>query len=287
MSIKRKYFIHIGPPKTATTSLQDFFFKKKFRSLTYEGIIQPREKYDNSLCSVIYKISASEKHLKSYDFESLINKKLNSHISFLSEEMFLVESKGMSWKEKVSRLHKITSSIEPTIVIVLREPISAIRSYYQELYYSVDRSKITTIDDFAKSEYCDIYMYEKLISYLKNIGFNKLKILEFEKLINGNYTVGEIFNIDDNERVILSNNNISKKKRKIHQTNNEIKKSAISKFIQEIIKNNVNKKYKNKIMNILLSLNIGKGKKIDIKIDSEIENIFIKSYEYVLSSNLT
>lgn len=42
----KKIIIHLGPPKTATTSLQYFFQKIDFKSMNalYIGVLQPRNK---------------------------------------------------------------------------------------------------------------------------------------------------------------------------------------------------------------------------------------------------
>ena len=55
--VNGKLIIHIGPPKTATTSLQHFWLKLNAPGFKYLGIIQPRgqestgDKLSNYVCS--------------------------------------------------------------------------------------------------------------------------------------------------------------------------------------------------------------------------------------------
>lgn len=278
-----EYFIHIGPPKTATTSLQEYFINNKFKDISYEGVLQPRTRKDKTLCKSIYRKVTSKHDLKTADFIELIQNDSDPKIKFLSEEMFLVESKGMSWKDKIERLYQLTSLIDTTILLVIREPVSAIRSYYQELYYQIDKAKIKSINEFAKSNYCEIYRYDDLIKFISQTGFKKIKILEFKKLTSGQYSFDDVFNNLNKEKIILSQSNISKKKGKNYYANNATIKKLIITKTPSSIKKIFGARLKSKLFSLIPDLKLNKGEKLSVEIKKEVAKDFLESYEKVLS----
>lgn len=277
-----KLYIHLGPPKTATTSFQHFFLKEKIDNLSYEGIIQPRISDDNSLCKLLYNKTSSK--LNSKNLISILKNSIEKHNVILSEEMFLVEQKRISWENKLKNLYSIIGDFEPTLLIVVRNPIDAIKSYYQELFYNLDKKSITSINDFALSDYCKIYDYSYLFETLKNIGFTNMKILKYEKLVNGNYSLDEIFDVSTKDKLELGHQNKSiKRNGKYYAKNNNLKNRIIEKT-PNFLRNKFSKSIKNKIINLIPDFELIRRKEIDINIKNEITEKFLKEYKLILKS---
>lgn len=269
-----KLIIHLGPPKTATTSLQHFFQEQNFSNIEYLGIKQPRGKSGDSFTSKLYeKVIGVDTELNLSELKQLTKEKN----VILSEEMFLVQSSKISWKDKLRNLKDILNDFEVIIVIVAREPISAIKSYYQELYYSINKEDFPTINHFALSEYCEIYDYKKLAEELNKIGFNDLKLLDYDKLISGHYRLEDL-RIDNDSLIKLGHQNKTFKKDEKHfAKNNNLRRSLIENA-PNFLRNKFSTDLKRKILSNIPDINFKKGKKIDVTISNEIVRKFNIQY---------
>lgn len=215
MEEKGELIIHIGPPKTATTSLQFFLQELKLNDIVYGGIVQPRNNDLHSICYLAYKDILSGTN----DNKKMIVSKINYYLSrnkyiFISEEMFLLESSNISWKKKVERIYNYFKEFNPTIVITARRPKKSIISFYHEIYHILQRRYKYDFNLFLKSKYCDIYKYYSLYKYL-NQYFSKIIILDFEMLIKNKYYLSSlVFNNKTikNINIYLKNENMSLKK---------------------------------------------------------------------------
>lgn len=106
-----RIIIHIGPPKTATTSLQMAFEQIKHHKFQYGGVFQPRNRNTGSLCDRIYS-DCSNKNVNP-SFIDCAKKELTTLVDegktiLISEEMFLLEQDGTSIRAKIKRLKKIS-----------------------------------------------------------------------------------------------------------------------------------------------------------------------------------
>lgn len=270
-----KLIMHLGPPKTATTSLQHFFQEQNFSNIEYLGIKQPRGKSGDSFTSKLYeKVIGVDTELKLSELKQLTKEKN----VILSEEMFLVQSSKISWKDKLRNLKDILNDFEVTIVIVAREPISAIKSYYQELYYSINKEDFPTINHFALSEYCEIYDYKKLIEELNRIGFHDLKILDYDKLISGHYTLNN-FEINNDSVIELGHKNKSLKKSNVHYAKNSSLRRNILNKIPKTLKDPFPLSYKQNLSKLVPNIKLKRGKIVDVDISSEIALEFNTSFD--------
>lgn len=235
----KQLYIHIGPPKTATTSFQKYFNKNDVGGINYQGIIQPRSSNDATFCKRLH--NAIFGHItKNHNIRPDLS---DDEIVFCSEEMFLVESHGIAWQYKIKALFELTESFSPKIIIVLRDPKDAIRSYYQELYHRLDTDKIASINDFAKSNYCKIYDYDYLVKCLYLIGFKKVIMLDFNYLVNGRYRISDIFDCNNHDIVNLNKENPSKASGEKYYSNNSDKKTSLDVEIQKDVINRFQKNY--------------------------------------------
>ena len=127
---KKEVFIHIGYPKTATTTLQNHFFKNLNG---FDLIGQPLTRENSDMQKFIHKITDSE--ALEYD-EEKIKEELNHFLTdnkniIISEESF---STGSSLSGRVDRVQiaKRLKSLfhNAKIILVLREQKSIVKSYY-------------------------------------------------------------------------------------------------------------------------------------------------------------
>lgn len=206
---KGNLYIHIGPPKTATTSLQYYFQELEIDHVVYKGIFQPR-KDNNSLADLIFRDVAAGKrnYLRRIEQEIAFLIKKYKYL-IISEEQFLTSN----WEKNIFNLFNYLEEFNPKIIITIRNPEDAIISFYQQIYTSLPVKYQKNIDLFLKSNYCQIYSYKYLINKLKEIGFKEIIILDYQKLINGEHKISDIF-LDSvysqDQRILLSKKNISR-----------------------------------------------------------------------------
>lgn len=275
---KNNLYIHIGPPKTATTSFQKFFLNNTIKGLSYGGIIQPRISTDESYCKLLYKATCSN------DMGDYKRNESKSENVVCSEEMFLVDSKSLKWQDKIKNLYSLTKDQKTKIILVLREPNSAIRSYYQELYFNLDKNIITSINEFSKSNYCKIYNYEYLLDYLRNVGFEEIIILDFKTLITGDYKLADIFDLDSEKKISLERSNTSVINSDVYYANNPSLKKYLSAITPKYLRENVFLRPLKRILSYFIpDIKITKSKKINVEIDKEIISEFEASYKRVKS----
>lgn len=241
-----KLYIHIGPPKTATTSLQYFFQELNIDNLYYGGIIQPRGSSTlKSLMRLVYSDICSGVYNNRNEVIEQVNSNFNKNI-VLSEEMILLENKDISWRKKVKNLYDYFKDLDPIIIFTLREPRDAIISYYQELYHGLDEKMKKDFYIFIESDYCDIYRYEDLLIFLRQTGFKKIKTVDYEKLINGDQYLDSFLSHSKSIpriRISLKKENISWNKNGFRYTKpiklkKQIKKKLVESPIYPIIAKN-------------------------------------------------
>jgi hypothetical protein len=237
----KKVILHIGLPKTATTLLQQHVFAKLNQKIDYIGIKHPREQEQEPLFVKIWQSVCSEQSEFNQNIDALrdcIKSRLhmNNKPFVLSEECFCLDIGKTSWQEKLNRLASVFNEHEIQMLVTIRNPVSAIFSYYVETYPLI-KSKYPDLISFAnKSNLAKIYNYEYLDSVIMN-AFGNVKIcyVPFELLKNKRF-LPEILNlieINDELELELPNSNSKKKSKKgveIHYKRN------ISPYFQFIFK---------------------------------------------------
>lgn len=283
MNNRGKLFIHIGPPKTATTSLQIFFQELEDPNLIYCGIFQPREEKEYNIGEELYR-SLVEKNIdRQKEIIIEIDKILSSGKSVsISEEMFLVESRELSWESKIEKLYQLTKSLSPKILIILREPLSAIKSYYQEMYYRINKDKFSSFNDFIESDYCTIYRYDILIKKIRTIGFKNLLLLDFKKLISGKYRIIDIFGVENLNSIMLEENNKSKKTSGKYYAKNATLRKLLNDSIPAKVKKIIKLISGDDFARFLPKINLSRGRLLDLSIKDQIKEKYQDSYYRVL-----
>ena len=202
-----KIFIHIGLPKTATSTLQmDVFPKINTSKITYLGINEPRENIQNPIFSFFMKSIYSGievdyiKHLLAEELKKGKN-------LLISEEMIVVGD----WKQKILNLARIIKDFDYQLIITVREPAEAMFSYYVELYHIFKKEKLTFYDTAIYNDYMKIFYYKCFIQHLlKYFEKDRINIFKFEEIIKGNILgIEKVLSISQNFEI--QNNNFRKK----------------------------------------------------------------------------
>lgn len=177
-----RIYIHIGLPKTATTTLQQILFPEICDdTIDYLGVGQPRGKIENHL---IYELIM--KALRTGDGISSVSESLTCELQkgkdlLLSEEMIVVGD----WNRQIENLSKITQSIDYKILVTVRELASVIFSYYVERHAHFERTGENFLDLAINNEEMKIYhasiFFEKLYGWFNP---DRVYVAKFEDLIN-------------------------------------------------------------------------------------------------------
>ncbi|MDZ7859200.1 MAG: sulfotransferase domain-containing protein [Candidatus Krumholzibacteriota bacterium] len=202
----RKIFIHIGYPKTATTTLQKFLFPKHpemfdirdyeneekwIYDLLYLNEISFRKKIDYHKRGLKDKIDSTDRDTIIYSNESI----LSNSLFFAEKPRPLVRYLDPS--STARKAHMLFSELtpEPKIIIVIRNQLDLIKSIYAQMYnycfknYKQTRNfRIYTdnlIRDGARSFTLSALSYYDVIKeYEKIFGVNNVYILVYEELKN-------------------------------------------------------------------------------------------------------
>lgn len=184
-------YLHIGLPKTATTSLQDGVFNQLGTHVNFIGVLQPRAIRQTQLFRKI--TAALNDHEAEFNLRSSsLTEELGAFICtqnkplMISEEMFTVDSDGLTWQQKLTRLGKIFKPFRVDILVTVREPIRATYSLYVELYQLIKKEHPTFSSFFWHSNQAKIYRYELLDNMLKESFPNSsVRYISFENIIQG------------------------------------------------------------------------------------------------------
>jgi len=266
--------IHIGPPKTATTSLQYYWQTLNIGGFKYLGINQPRE--NKTIGSQIskYLLESKSNYSKEQYFKNEIKQIVSKNkITLLSEEAILVEQLNSSIKDKLLKFSKLIDYEKAIIIFATREPSSVYFSYYLEIFRDLPQALQNDFEKFQQSCYCDCFKYEKLITLMRSIGFKKFHYFNFESLTRNELSLNEILGTNllnsNNVIKILKKNSTPKKTGNIPVTKNSEIKNIIKTVTPSYFKNRGLGKY---INNLSLMKNVIELKKTEVL--AEINEVY-------------
>lgn len=187
--------LHIGPPKTATSSLQDAIQNLPSEHVRYLGITQPRIEFtkiiedpNKHLAEVIYlRCAYPDIDLGSVDLCAEMQRETSSGKTvWLSEEMFLTDHpQGVKWQTKIMRLGKLLRNLSSIPLVTIRNPLNATQSLYRELFPSLPKLSQQFPSAFAYSNAPKVYDYRYLLKVLQGAGFERVRIIDFDELCVG------------------------------------------------------------------------------------------------------
>jgi hypothetical protein len=202
----KKIVLHLGLPKTATTLLQKNVFSQLDSHIDYLGVIQPRTVEQDRLFVEI--MQAIKLDLNSFTNQlDDLKKKLDSRIVgsaspfLLSDECICIDSLfdggSTNWQEKFQRLGMIFESYHLNILVTIRNPVSAVFSYYVECYQLL-RSKYEGVVDFAsKSNNARIYDYAYLDQIIEGaFKYKDINYVPFELIENKTFVKNVLNKLD-------------------------------------------------------------------------------------------
>lgn len=275
-----KVFFHIGLPKTATTSLQKGIFPAISDDFVrYIGVFQDRkDNVQTGLYVDIYRAVCDSK-----DIDVVRNKIRNSiqkKSTVLSEEMFMVSSGNTTWRRKLYNIERLLSGIDYELLVTVREPTSAMFSYYVELYHRFGKKWKRFIDCALYDEAMEIFHYKKMIEELtKHFNHTRIHFFAFENLIRGEMSgIRKIINPHCRRSlpVKLSHQNPSIRKKKVVYSRRKI--GIVEVFNKNLdIRKNTDKNNRNYIQLLkqsflaFLNSSVRVKKKIHIPTQEEME----------------
>lgn len=222
-----KIYVHIGLPKTATTSLQkDFFEKLPSKRFSYLGVLQFRK--ERIQHTEFKKFSYFLNSNKGADdikemFTSIINKGKDVVIS---EEMIVVGD----WRQKIKNLKEILKGFNYHILITIRNPLDGLLSYYYELNHLFTQ-KYTSFSDAALiDDSMKIFHYNIFFDYIFDVfDSERVHVIAMEKIVKDDLSsLLEIFDIKDLKFSIRNRNKSKKNDDKIVKFRKERKPDTLN-----------------------------------------------------------
>ncbi|MEM6387665.1 MAG: hypothetical protein AAF718_15665 [Pseudomonadota bacterium] len=181
---KGRFICHIGPPKTGTTSVQKALQNLNASDIHYLGTKQPRN--TNEPNTLFADLSYAVRSETTPAEQRAIKRRIGKIISvkqyiIVSEEMLLISQQGATYVDKLSRLAQLLKGTDTRLILTLREPVSALKSFYTEIYYRQETRPLVSFEAFLASDQASIFDYPALLSALKSAGFPKVKLLSFTR----------------------------------------------------------------------------------------------------------
>lgn len=212
-----RVYVHIGLPKTATTTLQlDYFPHVNNKEYLFLGIRQPRgQKESDPLFTQV--ISAA----RSGDSIAEANQALKGRLAekqqslIISEEMLTVSSTQVTWQEQLSNLGKILEGIDHKLLVTVREPVSAMFSFYVELYERFQKKGLPFQELAVSDNDFRIYNYDSLLKALsESFDLQHVYLQKFEDLVKADASkVASFLDQPSMEPAFVKLNNHNPKKR--------------------------------------------------------------------------
>lgn len=179
-----RLLLHVGLPKTATTTLQTHYFPRlPAGTFRYLGTLQPRSLHQDPLFLDLR--AAVDGDPGADRVRALLEACLAQGTSVVvSEEMFTVSSRESSWRAKLERLADIVAGLEYRVLVTVRPPVSGSFSYYVELEPRFRAARLDYPAAVASDEAMEIFDYRKLASVLDGcFQHDRLYFKRFEEVI--------------------------------------------------------------------------------------------------------
>lgn len=199
--------VHIGLPKTGTTSLQqDYFSQLDPEKVEYLGVLVPRYEIQKPLFTNFQKVVNEGIDISKvqHEISQLI---LKGKKVLISEEMITVSTNKNSWNNKLSNLKKILQPFNYKIIVTIRNPVDSVKSYYYELSHRKEFRNNTIEEIYINTDIFQIYEYDKLMLYLTELFSRKnIIVIEFNNIIKNSLESLQIVLGEDLNKVSQLNN---------------------------------------------------------------------------------
>jgi hypothetical protein len=183
--MKRKIFLHIGPPKTGTTSIQEFFKRnhQRFREIDIGGMLGNGEFRANRLAVNLIKLDALKRDFNLNKIHLLKSEKSNevwpqfeqlSNLFISNEDFFYLGIKGS--KEIIAFANKNNADL--TILVVPRDPLEWMWSNWCQITKSIWKDWCQYTEECSSKRIG--FIGDSLRLWCKE-GVHSLEILEYSK----------------------------------------------------------------------------------------------------------
>ncbi|MFD0933346.1 hypothetical protein ACFQ0R_12120 [Psychroflexus salinarum] len=218
---KKNLLIHLGPPKTGTTSLQHWLLSNEDRGFSYIGIKPKRyDEKKNKHANVFLKYIYGNKNKN--DFVSYLNNLSHYKNLMYSEELILY---GENWICNLKKLACLQDSFNIHLAYCYRNSIKAIPSAYAEYHSNLNPKLKKSFELFLHSEFVKPYKLDEVINVFNELNL-KFHIFDFEKLVKEKLCIDDLFGI---------NSEIPFFKRRIRlSTENKTKKSELNSYTAKV-----------------------------------------------------
>ena len=188
----KKLILHVGYPKTGTTSLQNSLFLKLNNKINYLGIAKaPRSDYHHLLRRVLRPWLASKGQDGREELNLLLDDRINSGINLMSEECFINSRNNLGPLIDPFEIKKLLlpkfDSID--IVIVIRNQVELIYALYANGGLLDKYGNILNTDDYINMCLNDknyrpfFFFFFVNKKYKSDFGNNKVHVLYFEDFL--------------------------------------------------------------------------------------------------------
>lgn len=184
-------YLHIGPPKTATTSLQYVLrANDKDAGYVYGGVTQPRDPDKAELSMRLHCYCVAPDHEKLQSLRNEIDGILDSGRDLvISEEMFLVDG-HVTHQEKLHRLEKVFRGVRVVVLICVRDPVVGLQSLYQELAPILGLCQRLHFSSFLLGNQAKIFDFDHVRQAASTLG--EARLLSFDALTRGELRLSDL-----------------------------------------------------------------------------------------------
>ncbi|MFC3286227.1 hypothetical protein [Litchfieldella rifensis] len=190
-----RIYLHIGYHKTATKTLQEHVFYK-LNQVQYLGRSRNLDvqctKIHRELVSLICECTHKEYLLKLEPFQEKLNNYLgaNEKAKLVSNELILGDGQSFMGgevllSERISRIKEIFHNHDIYILLTTRKQPSAIYSLYVQKKPYLPNTTRRFSDFCADEKLLSLYDYMKVYKTLEEHFPQKVKLVDFEEIVNG------------------------------------------------------------------------------------------------------
>lgn len=172
----KKVKIHLGPPKTGTTTIQNILESH------FSGNFINR---NSELSKLMLSFIQGNIQKEPSEIQNKIRKLLLKHelIIFSDERVLLEYSSKNDWRQQLKKLYQIFQlpEIEVEVIIFVRNPVQSIPSLYQQMR-SVSWVSKLSLESFILTNQAKVFNYNFLEKGILEAGFTNINYQQFEVL---------------------------------------------------------------------------------------------------------
>ncbi|WFM70000.1 hypothetical protein [Halomonas sp. CKK8] len=193
-----RLYLHIGPPKSGTTSLQLAFDKINHPQFVYGGVYQPRDRNAGSLANRLHQgLKEQESRLLQGVAEEVRSLVAQGNQVMISEEMLLLTQGPKKWRKKLDDMRELFNDIPTTVIISLRDPLEGVPSLYQEIFSGLPLRYKINFSRFCESDIASCYDFDCVQKELSVIGYDDIRFLSFDGIRKGNISSADLLGEND------------------------------------------------------------------------------------------